>query len=234
MMKQVWHDLLFAHWPLPPEQVSKVIPEQLPLDTFAGKAWVGIVPFHMSGVRQRFVPPLPGVSSFPELNVRTYVTLHNQPGVYFFSLDAANLSAVWAARAFYKLPYFHARMQVCTDTEIRYHSVRLHPPRPAVFRGCYRPVADIELRPPGSLEHWLTERYCLYTVAHGKVFRGEIHHLQWPLQNAKAAIEENSMAAPAGLLLPQMDPLCHFARRLEVLIWPLRPCPLQAAHTLQK
>ena len=225
VMKQIWHDLLFAHWPLPPDQVRKVVPSQLPLDTFEGKAWVGVVPFRMSGVRPRAIPALPGLSAFPELNVRTYVTLDGKPGVYFFSLDATNLPAVWAARALYKLPYFHAKMQVRRENQIHYESVRQHDRRPAVFRGSYGPVADVELRRPGSLEHWLTERYCLYAVAHDEIFRGEVHHLQWPLQNAEAAIQENSMAAPAGLALPPIAPVCHFAKRLEVLIWPLRRIP---------
>ena len=221
-MKQVWHDLLFAHWPLPPEQVRNVVPAQLPLDTYGGKAWVGVVPFRMSGVRPRVLPAVPGLSAFPELNVRTYVTLDNKPGVYFFSLDATNLAAVWAARALYKLPYFHASMQVRGEDGIRYDSTRLHNPRPAVFRGDYGPVSPVQLRQPGSLEHWLTERYCLYTVSDGTVSRGDIHHLPWPLQNADARIEENSMAAAASIVLPRTPPLCHFARRLEVLIWPLR------------
>src|SRR5207302_6373668 len=130
------------------------------------------VPFHMSGIRARGLSPLPGLSRFPELNVRTYVTHGGKAGVYFFSLDAANLPAVWAARTFYHLPYFYAAM---TSREhhgsIHYSSHRPHRAE-AEFRGRYRPISDKRAPERGSIEHWLTERYCLYTIHRGKVYRG--------------------------------------------------------------
>ena len=221
-MKQIWHDLLFAHWPLPEVAIRPLVPEQLALDTFDGRCWVGVIPFHMSGIHRRGLPPLPGLSRFPELNVRTYVTFGGKAGVYFFSLDAANLPAVWAARAFYHLPYFHAAMGVEErDGIIRYASRRYRDE--SGFRAIYQPVEDVCLAPQGSLAHWLTERYCLYTVHRGQVYRGEIHHQPWPLQNAEAVFENNTMAAAAGIELPAAKPTLHFTRRLEVLIWPLRP-----------
>lgn len=220
-MKQTWHDLLFAHWPLPQAVMRPLVPTQLTLDTFDGQCWVGVVPFHMSGIRGRALPPLPGLSRFPELNVRTYVTYGGKPGVYFFSLDAASLPAVWAARRFYHLPYFHAAM---TSKElggsIHYWSRRLR--AAAEFRGHYQPTAELRLREKGSIEHWLTERYCLYTTHRDEVYRGEIHHQPWPLQDAEVEFETNSVAAAAGIPLPRTAPWLHFARRLEVLIWPLR------------
>jgi uncharacterized protein len=175
----------------------------------------------MSGIRARGTPPLPGLSRFPELNVRTYVTHGGKPGVFFFSLDAASLPAVWAARKFYHLPYFHAEMS-CEDRggKIFYSSRRLQ--SPAEFRGTYRPIAEARLREASSLEHWLTERYCLYTTHHGRVDRGEIHHQPWPLQDAEAELETNSVAAAAGISLSGPAPSLMFARRLEVLIWPLQ------------
>jgi uncharacterized protein YqjF (DUF2071 family) len=197
------------------------VPSQLPLDTYDGQCWLAITPFHMSNVRPRGVPPIPGFSSFPELNVRTYVKLEDKPGVYFFSLDAGILSAVFAARSFYRLPYFYAGMKVEITEEIRYVSQRRVPPD-AKFRGRYRPVSPVQLRPRGSLEHWLTERYCLYTTTGRSVFRAEIHHLPWPLQDAEAEIEANTMAAAARITLPEVAPVLHFSRKLEVLIWPLR------------
>lgn len=206
-MAQTWHDLLFAHWPLPPEALRPLVPRQLPLDTFEGSCWLGIVPFHMSGVRARWLPALPGLSRFPELNVRTYVNLENKPGVFFFSLDAANLPAVWAARAFYHLPYFHARMTSRTAGEqVEYHSRRFS--GSAEFVASYRPLKPIELRQPGTLDRWLSERYCLYTVSSGNVYRCEIHHSQWPLQDAEAEIPINSMASAAGIELPGLLPTC--------------------------
>ena len=139
-MFQTWHDLLFAHWPIPLEALRPLVPHQLPLDTFDGKCWLGIAPFHMSGVRARGVPPLPGLSRFPEVNVRTYCTLDGKPGVFFFSLDAANRPAVWAARSFYHLPYFFARMeaQVAGD-DVSYFSRRLN--GEAELQARYRPIA---------------------------------------------------------------------------------------------
>lgn len=223
-MEQTWHDLLFAHWPVEPETLrAALVPKELSLDTYQGQAWAAVVPFWMSGIHARFLPPLPGLSCFPELNVRTYVIRDGKAGVYFFSLDAASLLAVWAARATYRLPYFHAKMQVeGRDGQIHYASERIHWPGAAVFRGCYRPIGEIERRAPGSLEHWLTERYCLYTVAGGRVYRGEIHHEPWPLQDAEAEIEENSMASAAGISLPEHSPLLHFARKLQVLLWAIK------------
>ena len=220
-MKQTWHDLLFAHWPLPKDEIRPLVPDQLSLDTFDGKGWVGVVPFWMSGIHARGLPPLPGLSRFPELNVRTYVTCSGKPGVYFFSLDAANLPAVWAARTFYHLPYFHARMSSLEqEGRIHYSSERYC--GTATFRGTYRPTSDARLRAKGSIEHWLTERYCLYTVHHNQVYRGEIHHEPWPLQDAEADISENTVAPASNISLPNTRPLLHFARRLDVLIWPLR------------
>ena len=198
-----------------------LVPAQLTLDTFDGQCWVGVVPFHMSGIRARGLPPLPGLSRFPELNVRTYVTYGGKPGVYFFSLDAARLPAVWAARSFYHLPYFHAEMR---STEIggniQYSSRRYK--GPAEFHSRYRAKAEVRLRGKGSLEHWLTERYCLYTTHLGQVLRGEIHHQPWPLQDAEAEFETNSVATASGVQLSGTPLSLLFSRRLEVLIWPLR------------
>jgi len=220
-MKQTWHDLLFAHWPLSTAVIRPLVPLHLALDIFDGQCWLGVVPFHMSGIRARGLLPLPGLSRFPELNVRTYVTHGGKPGVYFFSLDAANLPAVWAARKFYHLPYFHAAMKSeDRDRTIVYSSRRIK--SPAEFRGRFRPTAAVRLRERGSLEHWLTERYCLYTSHRNAVYRGEIHHQPWPLQDAEAEFETNTVAAAAGIRLPTTPPVLHFARRLEVLIWPLR------------
>lgn len=165
--------------------------------------------------------PLPGLSRFPELNVRTYVTYRGKPGVYFFSLDAANWPAVWAARRFFQLPYFAAAMSSHEqDGVIHYASKR--DGNSADFRGIYQPAGPVRQSLKNSLEHFLTERYCLYTVHNRQVYRCDIHHLQWPLQDAQARLETNTMAAGAGIQLPDSMPLLHFARQLEVLIWPLR------------
>jgi uncharacterized protein len=220
-MAQNWHDLLFAHWPVSARVLRPLVPEGLELHTFEGQCWLAVTPFHMSGIRARGLPPLPGLSRFPELNVRTYVSFADKPGVYFFSLDAANSVAVWAARRLYALPYFKAEMRVeIRDDEISYISRRGD--GKAEFRGQYHPAQGVELRQPGSLAHWLTERYCLYTVSGKQVYRAEIHHAPWPLQDAEAEIKINTMAEAAGITLPGTAPILDFARDLEVLIWPLR------------
>jgi len=220
-MTQTWHDLLFAHWPVPHALLRPLVPARLTLDTFDGQCWAGVIPFHMSGIRGRGLPALPGLSRFPELNVRTYVVYGGKPGVYFFSLDAGSLPAVWAARSFYHLPYFHAAMSSKElGGNIQYGSRRLL--GAAEFRGRYRPSGEIRRRETGSVENWLTERYCLYTTYGGRVYRGEIHHTPWPLQDAEAEFETNTVASAGGIARPTTAPLLHFARRLEVLIWPLR------------
>jgi len=224
-MKQIWHDLLFAHWPVSIAAMRVLVPEQLALDTFDGQCWVGVVPFRMSGIHRRGLPAVPGFSRFPELNVRTYVIYEDKPGVYFFSLDAASLTAVCAARVFYHLPYFHAAMSSQNEGKaVHYFSRRYRSSTGsgAEFRGSYRPISEVKLREKGSLEHWLTERYCLYTVHKNQIHRGEIHHQPWPLQDAEAEFESNTVAAAAEVSLPEIPPLLHFARYLEVLIWPLQ------------
>jgi uncharacterized protein YqjF (DUF2071 family) len=223
-MTQIWHELLFAHWPIEPGVLLSLVPPILPLDTYEGQCWVGIVPFHMTYVRPRWVPPIPELSSFVELNVRTYVTLHGIPGVYFFSLDASNPIAVTIARGMFHLPYFNAVMSSeRVDDTIHYYSRRTHrDAHPAEFKATYRPIAPITYAQPGSLESWLTERYCLYTVVRdNSVLRGDIHHVPWPLQLAELEPIENTMAISHGINLPDTPSLLHYAERLEVLIWPL-------------
>lgn len=221
VMKQTWYNLLFAHWPIAASELRAHIPEPLEIDTFEGQGWLGVVPFGMSNVYPRFTVPVPGLSHFLELNVRTYVRVGDKPGVYFFSLDAANPIAVEVARQWYQLPYFNARMQMRSDGEwLDYHSRRTHRGAPpAEFAGRYRPVGEVYHAKRGALEHWLTERYCLYTVARGQVYRGEIHHSPWPLQKAEAKIEMNTMAGAHGLTLPAIPPLLHFVRRIETVEW---------------
>jgi hypothetical protein len=229
-MKQVWHDLLFMHWPVAIEQLRPLIPAELEIESCEGSAWVGVVPFHMSGIRARWMPPIPGTSAFPELNVRTYVRAADKPGVWFFSLDAANSLAVAGARQFYHLPYFRARMKARKRPrgEIQYDSHRTHGGAPtADFRGRYQPLDDPFQAKQGSLEYFLVERYCLYAATRGHIFCGEIDHAPWPLQRAEAEIEVNTMATASGIALPSSKPLLHFAKRQEVRVWALSPYMLR-------
>jgi uncharacterized protein YqjF (DUF2071 family) len=219
LMTHTWHDLLFAHWTVAPERLRDLVPPSLALDLFDGQAWLGVVPFHMSNVTPRFVPALPWISAFPELNVRTYVRAGDKPGVFFFSLDAASAVAVGAARTLLNLPYFTAQMTVDVDRQVDYASRRLSPPA-AEFRGSYRAVGAAHTAAPGTLEHFLTERYCLYAVDHlGGAYRLEIHHGPWVLQAAEAEIDVNTMADAAGVQLPPQPPLLHFSKRQDMVCW---------------
>lgn len=223
LLGQTWRHLLFAHWAVEPRVLGPLVRPPVALDTFEGRAWIGVTPFVLTGLRPSVAPPLPGVSSFPELNVRTYVTFGGKPGIWFFSLDAASRLAVAAARRFYRLPYFLADMASARrDGLVEYRSARVDTRgRGARFTGRYRPVGLPGAAMPGSLEYFLAERYCLYTVdAAGKPFRADIHHPPWPLQAAEAEIDLNTMA-PRGVELPDAEPLLHYAARQDVLIWSL-------------
>jgi uncharacterized protein len=159
------------------------VPPPLTLDTFDGRAWIGVTPFAVRNLRVRLTMPVPMLSSFPEINVRTYVTVDDKPGIYFLSLDAASSLAVAAARRLSRLPHFRARMTIDrAPGTIRYQSERIdpHAPAPAAFGASYHPSGEPFQAPPGTLEHWLTERYCLYTLDEtGRPLRGEIHHPPW-------------------------------------------------------
>lgn len=222
-MAQSWHQLLFAHWPVAREALRPHVPEPLSIDTFEGRAWIGIVPFQMSHVRLRFTPPLPWLSSFPELNVRTYVTTERKPGVWFFSLDAGNPVAVAAARLSFGLPYFRARMN-CQEKAgwVYYRSERMDAGAPsAILKATYRSIGYVFEARPETLEYFLTERYCLYASrSGGRIYRGDIHHPPWRLQMAEAEFTNNSMAEAASLTLPKQSPLLHFARRQDMVAWP--------------
>ena len=225
LMGQTWYDLLFAHWAVAPGVLRPLVPAPLALDLRDGQAWLGVTPFRVGGLRSRGTPPLPWLSRFPELNVRTYVDYGGRPGIYFFSLDAARVAAVLAARRGYRLPYFHARMKAeHQGAAISYESTRTDSSGPqAELRARYGPSGARLPIDDGSLERWLSERYCLYVVdQHQRALRADIHHPPWPLQPAEASFEVNTMAAPLSIPLDSA-PLLHYSARQDVLIWPLAP-----------
>lgn len=248
-MSMRWVDLLFMHWPIEPALMRQAVPGDFDLDLYEGMAWVGIVPFCMQSTRPRLLPPVPrklmpvSPSSFPELNVRTYVTVntkrngltHQVPGVYFFSLDAASKIAVRLARFGFNLPYFDATMRVTEENGwTHYQSQRTHyGANPARFAASYRPrprktvykhAPAPQPHPPsspGSFEHFLTERYRLFTLGRkGRGVRvGEIAHAPWPLQQAECELSVCEMTNGLGFELPRQEPMLHYADQLDVVAW---------------
>ena len=215
-MGQTWDDLLFVHYRVPLERLRRLVPEGLELEQHSGSGWLGVAPFVITGLRARGLLPLPFASGFAELNVRTYVTRDDRPGIWFFSLDASSRLAVEAARRLYRLPYFRADISV----HRRGHEIQYDCSRDGgkAFSAAYGPEGEAFTSEPGSLEHFLTERYCLYAEHAGRLWRAEIHHRPWPLQQAHARIHLNTMPP---LEVPEGDPLVHYSARQDVVIWPL-------------
>jgi hypothetical protein len=213
-------DLLFAHWPVDAALLRPLVPSPLKVQEFEGTSWVGLVPFRMAGVMRRPLPDLPWISAFPELNVRLYVEHEGRPGVWFLSLDATNPLAVWAARRFFHLPYYQARIGIRGSGDVFDYTAQRKGPAPRLDVS-YGPVSPPYESTPGTLEHWLTERYCLYAKApDGSIWRNDVHHASWPLQAAEADFRHNSYLSIHGLNILGVPPLhLHFARRVDVVVW---------------
>ena len=224
LMHQYWGKLLFMHWAIDAELLRPLIPSQLSVDIFDGKAWIGVVPFTMWGIRASFLPPIPGTSAFHELNVRTYVHFKGVPGVWFFSLDAANSLAVWGARTFYYLPYFIAEMSLeQRGSRIEYSSTRNDGRGPAADLHAAWTIGEcLAQARPGSLEFFLTERYCLYSYHRDQLYRSRIFHQPWPLQSATLDSYRSTMISSLGVAEPAGEPLLHCAESIGVDIWRLK------------
>ncbi len=221
---QSWGKLLFIHWRIDAQLLRPLIPAKLSIDTFDGAAWIGEIPFTMWGIRASLLPLIPGTSAFHELNVRTYVHFDGVPGVWFFSLDAANRLAVWGARKFYHLPYFNARMSLeQTGETINYNSTRIDSRgAPAELHATWTIGAPLPQSQPESLEFFLTERYCLYSSHRNRLYRSRIFHEPWPLRSATLGSHQSTMIESLGLGQPADEPLLHYAESLAVDIWPLK------------
>jgi uncharacterized protein YqjF (DUF2071 family) len=221
-MRMRWCDLLFAHWTVDAAVIRRLIPAGLELDLFDGCAYVGAVPFRMEGVKPRGTPALRGLHAFPELNLRTYVNSGGKPGVWFFSLDAGQKLAVRVARRFFHLPYFDAKFAVrIAEGSVEYSAVRTHRGAPnASFAAKYHPVGATYRSTKGSLDSWLTDRYCLYAAdREGRVYRGEIDHAPWPLQHAAAEVRINTLGDWLGIEMKGTPQTLHFAKSLDVRAW---------------
>ena len=223
---QTWEDLLLAHWPVAPERLRAAVPAGLPIDTFAGQAWVSVVPLAIRGSRLRLTPPPPFAGAFPEVNLRTYGTVGGRPGIVFLSLDADNPLFVSLVRALYRLPYLNARIRMRRrEGAVEVHSRRTDRRAPeASFAARYRAVGEAAPAAPGSLEHWLVERYCAYTTdRQGRLLRLEIRHPPWRLQPAEAVIPLNELGEVHGLDLSPEPALAHVVRRQRAVFWaPMR------------
>lgn len=225
-MHMSWEHLAFLHWRVDADSICRQLPEGLELDCFDGSAWLGVVPFLMNRVRGRWLPEIPPTNSFLELNVRTYVVCDGKPGVWFFSLDAASRLAVWGARTFFHLPYFNAEMKASFEARVEYRSRRTHQGEATgAFEADYEPTGEPFCSKTGTLEHWLTERYCLYAADEsGQLGRGDVQHEPWPLQPARVEIKKNTLGDLPGLKLKGEPESVLFARRLDVLGWNLESC----------
>lgn len=222
-MHQTWGKLLFMHWRIEEKLLRPLIPEGLEIDTFDGTAWIGVIPFTMWDIRAfpPFVPPVPGLSSAHELNVRTYVHYDRVPGVWFFSLDCNSLPAVMAARAFYHLPYFNADIDLEQHTNRIDYALKRADRPPARFEGSWKFGDTVPFSHPGSLEFFLTERYCLYAEDDGQLYRARIHHPPWPLQKATMNSYQSTMIEALGLPSPEGEPVLNYAEEIDVDIWPI-------------
>ena len=226
LLSMRWRDLLFAHWPVDPETVGQALPEGLSVDTYGGDAYLGVVPFVMADIRPRGSPV--GLS-FAELNLRTYVTAEDRPGVYFFNLDADDRIGVRLARSLFRLPYYRASMSVGTrgegrSREVRFRSRRLTTDAPSArFGATYGPDGTFSEPEPGSIEAFLTERYRFYTADDdGRLYSGDIEHEPWRLAPAWADVRANTLFRANGFDRPEGEPILHAAAPIDVTAGRLR------------
>ncbi|GAA5506100.1 DUF2071 domain-containing protein [Novipirellula caenicola] len=218
---QSWQSLLFMHWRVPVETLSRAIPASLELDTFDGTAYLGIVPFQMRDVRPRWLPRSMAFN-FLETNVRTYVVHRGRPGVFFFSLDASSRLAVMAARLGWSLPYYYARMRHHIDSgTIRYESSRASGVKHEVS---FRFGNDEAVSQPGTLEHFLFERYLLFVERRGKVHVGQVHHDPYRVRSAEIDSVRDDLARAARVVLPEgMPDLAHYCDGVDVEVFGIQP-----------
>lgn len=222
-----WEDVLFAHWPVDPEVVAATLPAALDVDVRDGRAWLSVVAFVMSDLRPRFAPV--GLS-FPELNLRTYVTHEaGPPGIYFYNLDADDRLGVPVARRLFGLPYYRADVSVDrAGDDVRFRSSRRHGNAPpAEFDGTYRPTGEPFVAERGSLASFLTERYRFYAASSGgllpeadlggdTVYAGDVAHEPWTLRDATVEVRRNDLFRAAGFDAPNGEPICHYGEGIDV------------------
>lgn len=225
IMQQNWRNLLFLHWPIPPEKLRPHIPSSLQIDTFNGSAWLGVILFVLEGIYPRGISFFSLTPKFPEINVRTYVKYDGKPGIYFLSIDVANWASLKIAKRWYRLPYHSAQISIRKEGKTFHcHSIRKgNANTPILFEGKYVPVSEVFFPKEGTLEHWLTERYCLYSSNNGvNIYCGEIHHQPWPLQKAKIEIVRNTLFTPFHFDLSEVKPIAHYSTGVDSLMWNIK------------
>ena len=220
-------DLLYIHWPVPVERLRPLVPTELEIETYEGQAWLTMIPFQMTQLHLRGLPPIPGLSTVPQVELRTYVRMKEQSGVTFLSLDANHPLITWVAGNIFQLPYLNAKVELTKRKNSIYFQCR----RPASdttpaaeFVGSYWPVGRPSQAKPGSLEYFLVERYVLFVKGLGNlIYWGAVHHLPWKIQSVEVEIETNTIPAAAGIELPETNPLLYYAAGRNVITWPVLP-----------
>lgn len=224
IMQQNWEKLLFLHWPFSPEHIRPHVPEGLEIDTFNGVAWVGLTPFTVNDLAITPLPPIPGTSSFHELNMRTYVHRNGVPGVWFFTLEASKLLPTLAARAFYWLDYRLSEMVYRTKGEpfefVAHRSDKVD----ADFEAAWVPGSLLPSPDTESLEFFLTERYVLYAAREREIVQARVYHAPWQLHSAELLDLETTMFDWLGVPEPIAEPLVHYSPLQKVEVWPPTPC----------
>lgn len=225
VMRQDWHHLLFLHWEVPAASLEPHLPRGLEVDTFEDRAFVGLIPFTINHVHPKGLPPIPSASRFHETNLRTYVHHRGEPGIFFFSLEAASTLAMLGARAGFGLPYMRARMSMRMEgadeaPALEFRSERRWPgPKPARLHVRGRGTGPVHLAEPGTLEFFLVERYVLFVQRAGRLLKARVHHAPYPLRTAEAEVFEESLTTAAGLARPSAPPLVHYAREVRTEIF---------------
>ncbi len=222
IMKQTWIDSLFIHYPVKREVLQKFVPDVLPIDTFEGVGWISIVPYLTSSMRLRGIPPAPGIKQFPGYNVRTYVNVNGRPGIYFFSLTAANWFSATAAKIFFRLPYYFLDIHMDNHNDLVIFNSKTLANNGAQLICNYKPNSKSKRAERGSLDEWLIERYCLFTVnKKGAPLRCNILHHPWLLQDVEVEFQKNTTLSPFNIIPDNRNYIMHYSKRAEVRIWPL-------------